>query len=95
MGSGALPALARQIHGAIVDCSNSMACLLGAGGGPTDTPKVTRVVFLVTITGGTGRFQGITGVITLDYLADNATIPAYMSITGTLTGTINTPASTK
>ena len=82
-----------QLVAANGDMINGLS--VGRGGGPTDTPNLSRVVFLVTITGGTGRFQGITGVFTLDYLVDNSTIPAYVSSSGTLTGTINTPASAK
>ena len=35
-------------------------------GEPTDTPHITHVILLVTITGGTGRFQGATGAFTMD-----------------------------
>src|SRR2546421_9141083 len=37
-------------------------------GEPTDTPDLTHVIQLVTITGGTGRFQGATGGFTSDAL---------------------------
>ena len=66
---------------------------VGRSGEPTDTPNLGHAVFLVTITGGTGRFQGATGVLTMDFLVENSTIPAYISTTGTLKGTIITPAS--
>ena len=68
---------------------------VGRGGGPTDTPNVSRTVILVTIIGGTGRFQGATGTITMDFLADNSTIPAYVSTSGKVEGTISIPSSTK
>ena len=37
---------------------------------PTDTPGVLRIVGIDTITGGTGRFAGATGSITLERLLD-------------------------
>ena len=68
---------------------------VGRSGEATDTQTIGHAVFLVTITGGTGRFQGATGVLTLDFLVDNTTIPAYISCSGTLTGTISTPGPAK
>lgn len=60
-------------------------------GVPTDTPNVVHVVELVIISGGTGRFQGATGNFTLDRLADLTT----GLTSGSLKGTISTPASPK
>ena len=67
---------------------------VGRSGEATDTPNIGHAVFLVTITSGTGRFEGAKGVLTMDHLVDNTTIPAYISTTGTLTGTISFPNST-
>ena len=67
---------------------------VGRSGEATDTPNIGHAVFLVTITSGTGRFEGAKGVLTMDFLVDNTTIPAYISTTGTLTGTISFPGST-
>ena len=64
-------------------------------GGPTDTPNVGHIIELMTITGGTGRFQGATGGFTFDRLEDETTLPAFSSTSGSLTGTISTPGSTK
>jgi hypothetical protein len=64
-------------------------------GGPSDTPNVLRIVELMTITSGTGRFQGATGTFTLDRLVDQTTLPAFASTSGSLTGTISTPGSSK
>jgi hypothetical protein len=64
-------------------------------GGPSDTPNVLRIVELMTITGGTGRLQGATGTFTFDRLVDNTTLPAFASTSGSLTGTISTPGSSK
>ena len=82
-----------QLVAANGDVINGLS--VGRSGEKTDTPTIGHAVFLVTITGGTGRFQDVTGVITLDYLVDNSTIPAYISITGTLKGTIITPPPAK
>ena len=64
-------------------------------GEPTDTPNVTHVIQLVTITGGTGRFQGATGGFTSDaLLVDDPNTGIGLS-SGSLKGTISTPGSTK
>lgn len=60
-------------------------------GVPTDTPNVAHVVELVSITGGTGRFQEATGGFTLDRLVDITT----GLTSGSLKGTIGTLGSTK
>ncbi len=62
---------------------------------PTGTPNLTDVMQLVTITGGTGRFQGATGGFTSDaLLVDDPNTGIGLS-SGSLTGTISTPGSTK
>jgi hypothetical protein len=63
--------------------------------GPTDTPNVGHIIELMTISGGTGRFQGATGEFTFDRLVVLATLPAFTSSSGTLKGTISTPGSPK
>jgi hypothetical protein len=68
--------------------------LLVGLGTPTGTPNLTHVTELVTITGGTGRFQGATGTLTLDLLDDNTSRPTGLT-SGSLRGTISTPASTQ
>jgi hypothetical protein len=62
-------------------------------GTPTGTPNLTHVIELVAITGGTGRFQGATGNLTLDFLDDNTSRPTGLT-SGSLRGTISTPSST-
>jgi hypothetical protein len=57
-------------------------------GGPTD-PNVGHIVENLTINGGTGRFEGATGSLTLDRILDQSTLPAFESHAGTLTGTIS------
>ena len=59
-------------------------------GGPTG-PNEAHIVENLTINGGTGRFEGATGSLTLDRIVDQSTWPAFESHSGTLTGTISTP----
>ena len=60
---------------------------------PEDIPKGSHFIGLLTITSGTGRFQGATGGLTVDRLFDNTNLPAFLLGYGSLTGTIITPAS--
>ena len=60
-------------------------------GGPPPPSGEGHIVENLTINGGTGRFEGATGSITLDQITDNSTLPAFASHSGTLTGTISTP----
>ncbi len=62
---------------------------------PEDIPKGSHFIGLLTITSGTGRFQGATGGLTVDRLFDNTNLPAFLLGYGSLTGTISTPASTQ
>jgi hypothetical protein len=63
---------------------------------PTGTPNLTHVTQLVTITGGTGRFQGATGGFTSDaLLVDDPTTGIGLSSGSLKKGTISTPGSTK
>ena len=62
---------------------------------PPPPPEPVRITEQLTITGGTGRFQGASGTITLNRVVDLSTLPAYDSHSGTLTGTISTPGSRK
>jgi hypothetical protein len=57
---------------------------------PPPPPEPVRITENLTITGGTGRFQGASGTITLNRVVDLSTLPAYDSHSGTLTGTIST-----
>jgi hypothetical protein len=57
-------------------------------GGTTD-PNVGHIVENLTINGGTGRFEGAAGSLTLDRILDQSALPAFESHSGTLTGTIS------
>jgi hypothetical protein len=60
----------------------------GSGlGVPTETPGVNRIVEEYTITGGTGRFAGVSGNFTVERLINLAT----GETSGTLNGTIILP----
>lgn len=67
--------------------------LVGKGEPPEN--NVAHIVEVMTITGGTGRFQGATGGFTFDRFDDLSTLPAYGSTSGSLTGIISSPSSTK
>jgi hypothetical protein len=60
----------------------------GQGGPPNATDG--RIVETLTILGGTGRFEGATGSLTLDRILDESTLPPFESHSGTLTGTMKT-----
>ena len=62
---------------------------------PPPPPNPAHITEQLTITGGTGRFQGAAGTLTFNRLADLSTLPAYEAHSGTLTGTISTPRSSK
>jgi hypothetical protein len=62
---------------------------------PPPPPTPAHITEQLTITGGTGRFQGASGTLTFNRLADLSTLPAYDSHSGTVTGTISIPGSSK
>jgi hypothetical protein len=60
----------------------------GTGQGTlTGTPGIVSIVETLTITGGTGRFEGATGNITIQRLVNRATFKS----SGTINGTIMLP----
>ncbi len=58
--------------------------LLGQGE-PTDTPGISNIVEIDTVTGGTGQFAGASGTITVDRLVDLATGFTSGSVSGKIT----------
>ena len=62
---------------------------------PPPPPALAHITEQLTITGGTGRFQGASGTVTFNRLVDTSTFPFYDSNSGTVTGTISTPGSRK
>ena len=56
---------------------------VGRGMG-TDTPNVSHIVELVSITGGTGRFKSVTGDLRIDRLVEMTTGGTSGSLTGTI-----------
>lgn len=61
---------------------------------PEDIPKGSHYIGLLTITSGTGRFQGATGGLTVDRLFDDTNLPVFSLGYSSFAGTINIPAST-
>jgi hypothetical protein len=62
---------------------------------PDGVPVGSHLIQLLTITGGTGRFQGASGGFTMDRFLDDSNVPAFDLGFGTFTGTISTPGSNK
>ena len=55
------------------------------GGVPTQFPNQVSITETLTITGGTGRFEGATGTLMIHRLIDQATLVSSGTIEGTLT----------
>jgi hypothetical protein len=70
-----------------VGCGDKLFGTTVGQGTPTDDPDVVSIVEVNTITGGTGRFRGATGTITVYRLLD---VPATTS-SGAIVGTIKLP----
>jgi hypothetical protein len=62
--------------------------LLGQGT-PTETPGISHIEEINTITGGTGRFVGATGSFIMERLVDLTT----GSTSGSFNGTITSPGA--
>ena len=55
----------------------------GTGQGAlTETPGIVSIVETLTITGGTGRFEGASGNITIERLVNRATLASSGTIDG-------------
>ncbi len=60
-------------------------------GTPTDTPNEVLIEEVYSVTGGSGRFDGATGSITVNRVVDRAT----MNSSGTMAGTVMVPAGNR
>lgn len=84
----AVPALSATNSATFVAADGSSLFAAGTGQGtPTGTPGVISIVETLTITGGTGRFEGASGNITIHRLVNRATFES----SGTMEGQIILP----
>jgi hypothetical protein len=80
-----LPTLTGTGTATLVAADGSTLFLEGSGQGtPTDDPNVVWVVDTFTITGGTGRFAGATGDVTVERMLDRVTWTSSGDISGTI-----------
>ena len=83
-----LPTRSATASATLLAADGSTLFLEGSGqGSPTDVPGVASIVETFTITGGTGRFEGATGNVTVERLVNQATLTS----SGTISGTIVVP----
>ena len=69
--------------------SDTIFLTISGQGVPTDTPGVSSIEEINTITGGTGRFAGVRGNMIIERLVDMAT----GATSGSFHGTMSTPGS--
>ena len=80
-----LPTLSATASATLTAADGSMLFLEGTGQGTlTDVPGVASIVETFTITGGTGRFAGATGNVTVERLINRATLISSGTIHGTI-----------
>ena len=78
-----VPALSATNSATFVAADGSSLSAEGTGQGtPTGTPSVISIVETLTITGGTGRFEGASGNITIRRLVNRATFESSGTIEG-------------
>jgi hypothetical protein len=78
-----LPTLSATGSATFVAADGSTLIAEGTGQGtPTETPGVISIVETMTITGGTGRFEGASGNITIQRLVNRATLESSGTIDG-------------
>jgi hypothetical protein len=79
-----LPTLtAKNTKATFVAADGSTLSTEGTGKGEfTDTPGIVSIVETLTITGGTGRFEGASGNITIQRLVNRATLTSSGTIDG-------------
>lgn len=80
-----IPTLSATASATFVAADGSSLFASGTGQGtPTATPGIVSIVETLTITGGTGRFEGATGNIMIQRLINRATLTSSGSISGTV-----------
>jgi hypothetical protein len=80
-----IPTLSATTTATIVAADGSSLFAAGSGQGtPTATPGIISIVETLTITGGTGRFEGASGNITIQRLVNRATLVSSGTIDGTI-----------
>ena len=78
-----IPTLSATATATIVAADGSSLFAAGSGQGtPTATPGIISIVETLTITGGTGRFEGASGNITIQRLVNRATLVSSGTIEG-------------
>jgi hypothetical protein len=82
-----VPSLVGSGSGRLVAADGSTLFLEGGGQGTLLEPTVVSIVETFTITGGTGRFAGATGTVTIQRVLDRTTRLS----SGTISGTIVVP----
>jgi hypothetical protein len=83
-----VPALSATSSATFIAADGSTLLAEGTGQGtPTGTPGVISIVETMTITGGTGRFEGASGNFTIQRLVNRATFES----SGTMDGLIVLP----
>lgn len=80
-----IPTLSATATATIVAADGSSLFAAGSGQGtPTASPGIISIVETLTITGGTGRFEGASGNITIQRLVNRATLASSGTISGTI-----------
>jgi hypothetical protein len=78
-----LPTLSATASATLVAADGSTLFLEGEGQGtPTDDPDMVSIVETFAITGGTGRFTGAAGSVTVERMISRATLASSGTISG-------------
>ena len=80
-----LPTLTASASATLIAANGDMIFGEGSGQGtPTGTPGIVSIVETYSITGGTGRFAGATGNLTVERVINRATFASSGTISGTI-----------
>jgi len=80
-----IPTLAGSTTATLVAANGDSLFADGLGQGtPTENPGIISIVEMWTITGGTGRFAGATGTVTVERVVNQATLTSSGTISGTI-----------